>query len=1046
MVPELISHEMERKLCEVAGDTASRYAEVLSFTRLARRVADSVGAAAVEWLDSGGRVVAMAAAARQLKSVLKAYASVETRPEFLSAMVDMVDEFKRCCIHSQDLLEASRQTEGAFAQKLEELSLLLDAYDGLCSHGKRDPRDQMTWLLEQLCDGVYASEHVFYIDGFPDFTRQNFAIVEQLLRDGAEVTVSLNCDAPNSRWMAFEKAGSTAADLIRCADMLGVEVNICHIEGRKCPTTPIWNALFQGNLHPCDVLTVFPASTIHAECMAAASRIQKLVRSGCRYRQISVVCTDMGVYQNVLNLVFRRSGIPVYQAGKEEILSKSVIHTVLSAMDAALNGFDRADVMQYLKSALSPIDADTCCLLENYAIVWNIHGSRWLEEWKFHPDGLGAPWTEETKAELLALNSARDAAIEPLVRLRDGFRSANNVAQQLKTLAAFFDSIDLADRLSALADEMDADNDGRSAQILNQLWEILLTAMEQLFDVLGHTVWDTETFVKLFTLLLSQYGVGTIPPVLDAVSVGPVSAMRCQEVEHLILLGAQEGALPRYSGSDGILTDQEREALRKLGVPLTGGGMEGLQAEFSEIYGVFSGAAKTVQVSYCGTQPSFVYRRLAAMAGTESEEADGKEILNELDAAVVLAEQKDAKAAADLGILTSYEDVLRRKKHALGKISRATVEKLYGKQLRLSASQTDKLAECRFSYFLRYGLGAKERKEAQVDPAEFGTYVHAVLEKTARKVMDLGGFHKVTLEETSRLAKEYSDAYIADRFGQLESERMTYLFRRNLSELNMVVAELWSELNVSEFEPVDFEVAFGDGAQMPAIWIEGAQMPAKLRGFVDRVDAWSNGGSRYFRVVDYKTGQKDFDYCDIFNGIGLQMLLYLFALVESGERLLGKHAIPVGVQYFPARSPLISAHGRLSAEEAEEERSKNRKRKGLILADDQVIDAMQPEGMPNRLSCKRGKDGQLTGDIADREQFAQLKTYVFHILAQLVDQIASGEVEPNPYTRGSSYSACTYCPYQHVCHYANLSGRRNYKTMTSQRFWEEIGKELDRHG
>ena len=39
MVPELISHETERLLCAWAGDTASRYAEVLSFTRLARRVA-----------------------------------------------------------------------------------------------------------------------------------------------------------------------------------------------------------------------------------------------------------------------------------------------------------------------------------------------------------------------------------------------------------------------------------------------------------------------------------------------------------------------------------------------------------------------------------------------------------------------------------------------------------------------------------------------------------------------------------------------------------------------------------------------------------------------------------------------------------------------------------------------------------------------------------------------------------------------------------------------------------------------------------------------
>ena len=68
MVPDLISHEMERRLCAIAGDTSSLYAEVLSFTRLARRVADSVGHAMPECLDAGGRVVAMASAARQLHS------------------------------------------------------------------------------------------------------------------------------------------------------------------------------------------------------------------------------------------------------------------------------------------------------------------------------------------------------------------------------------------------------------------------------------------------------------------------------------------------------------------------------------------------------------------------------------------------------------------------------------------------------------------------------------------------------------------------------------------------------------------------------------------------------------------------------------------------------------------------------------------------------------------------------------------------------------------------------------------------------------------
>ena len=88
MVPELITHDTERRLCMAAGDTASRFAEVLSFTRLARRVADTMGFAARETLDDGGRVVAMAAAARQVTSRLKAYASVETQPEFLTGLID----------------------------------------------------------------------------------------------------------------------------------------------------------------------------------------------------------------------------------------------------------------------------------------------------------------------------------------------------------------------------------------------------------------------------------------------------------------------------------------------------------------------------------------------------------------------------------------------------------------------------------------------------------------------------------------------------------------------------------------------------------------------------------------------------------------------------------------------------------------------------------------------------------------------------------------------------------------------------------------------
>ena len=232
---------------------------------------------------------------------------------------------------------------------------------------------------------------------------------------------------------------------------------------------------------------------------------------------------------------------------------------------------------------------------------------------------------------------------------------------------------------------------------------------------------------------------------------------------------------------------------------------------------------------------------------------------------------------------------------------------------------------------------------------------------------------------------------------------------------------------------------------MPPITIDGSRMQAELQGFVDRVDQWQETEGSFFRVVDYKTGRKDFDYCDIFNGIGLQMLLYLFALEEGGEKILGAASVPAGVQYFPARVPVLSADGSLTDEQAEKLRAKEWRRKGLLLDEEPVLQAMEPGEAPARMCYTVQRDGSRSGDLATREQMRTLRAYVYRVLARLVDEIASGNVTPNPYTRGTSHNACAFCPYGTVCHRDEVEGRRNYKAMTSQRFWEEVGKEKS-HG
>lgn len=1052
LVPELISHDTERRLCEFAGDSCSRFAEVVSFTRLTRRICDWSGYAMDECLDNGGRLVAMAAASRQLHSRIKAYAAMETKPEFLSALVDAVDEFKRCCITSEDLILASKSASGAFAQKLEELSLLLETYDAVCEHGKRDPRDQLSWGLELLQDSDFAQSHVFYIDGFPDFTQQNMAVIAYLIAHSPQVVISLNCDAPGSKKLAFEKAGDTTSNILKIARQTQVPYEIRVIEPRASAQFEICSGLFQGKLHDTpeirNCLQVFQADSIYEECVFAAEQILSLVHNGARFRDISVVCPDLSAYGSSLTLQLEMCGIPSYIAGTDDILEKSVILTVLTALDTALDGFESRDVLRYLKSALSPLDIDICDKIENYAIQWGIDGSKWLAPWTAHPRGLETEWTQADTDLLNCLNEARCLALQPLQELATGFREATCLAQQIESLSRYLDRIHMAERLSSLAAEMDTLGDNRNAQILNQLWDILLDALEQLFDVLGQTAWDSHAFTRLLKLLLSQYDVGTIPPVLDTVHIGAVSAMRCRQAKHLIVIGATEGVFPKYASVSGVLSDQERTALRQMGVPLTGGASEGLQIEFSEIYGIFCGAQESIMVTCPSGQSSFVFRRLATMAGGESEISNllGASGVNGDDAAAYLIRHNAENSASTLRIAGNYTKIREKTNHSLGAITPKNIERLYGSKFNLSASQVDKQADCRLAYFFKYGLRAQERKPVSVDPAEFGTYVHAVLEQTARKICDLGGFKTVTLQQTLDIAKEYSDRYTKDHFSQLDSERITYLFQRNIQELMLIVEELWSELQNSEFQPVAFELAFGDGMALPAIQIPSERMPAQLRGFVDRVDSWQDQGRNYYRVVDYKTGKKDFDYCDIFNGLGLQMLLYLFALEHAEHPQLGSDPKPAGVQYFPARVPILSADGALNDEEATQVRLSQWKRKGLILNDDDVLTAMENTENPVRLSCKRRKDGTVTGDIASREQFKLLSRYVLHLLSKMVDDIASGNVEPNPYTRGSSHNACMFCPYSMICHAATVEGRRNYQAMSASRFWDDVEKEMHAHG
>ena len=111
IVPEQYSHEAERELCDKCGDTLSRYAEVFSFTGLARRVRTLCGGGAADYLDKGGRLLCMSLALGSVGSRLKIYGAAARKSELQVMLLTAIDELKSACISSDTLTEAAENCE-----------------------------------------------------------------------------------------------------------------------------------------------------------------------------------------------------------------------------------------------------------------------------------------------------------------------------------------------------------------------------------------------------------------------------------------------------------------------------------------------------------------------------------------------------------------------------------------------------------------------------------------------------------------------------------------------------------------------------------------------------------------------------------------------------------------------------------------------------------------------------------------------------------------------------------------------------------------------
>ena len=1077
VVPEQHSHDMERALCRLGGNAVSLGAEVLSFTRLANRVFSVYGGLAAPALDNGGRLLLLHMALGAVADRLKVYQRPSRKPAFLSGLLATVDELKTCRVTPEQLWTAGTETGGEEGDKLSDLSLIYGAYEAMTARQGADPRDKLTRLAEVLGRENWARDKDVYLDGFTDLTPQERQVVDVLLDKCHSLTVALTCDKLEEDQGGagiFSPARRTARQLLRLAKERGVAVQTAVLEetpeGRTPPLAHLERELFSPQprlfLEEPEGIGLFTACSPYSEVEWAAAQLLRLVREeGYRFRDIAVCARSMEGYGSLIQTVFARYGVPVFLSRMSDILEKPILALITAALDTAAGGYRYDDVFRYLKTGLTDLSQEDVDLLENYVLTWNLEGSAWTgaKPWTNHPKGYGRTFTPEDKALVERLETLRRQVAGPLETLRKNPDKTGG--GQAKALYKLLEDIGVPERLAERAQALRADGQEALAEEYAQLWDILCGGLEQCAQILGESPMELEEFARLFALVLSQYDVGSIPVSLDQVTCGEMPRLAHKRYRAVFLLGADDGAIPAAAPSPGLLNDDDRSLLASYGLELAPQLGDKLYREMTIVYECCAMARERLSVSWAAAGPDGAERRPSFLAEklrllfpkllrTEESRLDGSFRLAAPRPALELAGRWSWVGEA-LGELPGYAPLVERMERAAsldrGRLHRQAVDALYGSRVPMSASRMDKYKACHFSYFMQYGLKAEPRRAAGFQAPEYGTFLHYVLEHVLRRCKELGGVKEVSPQDLHGLCDQAVEDYVAEELGGLEHEtaRFRYLFRRLRKSVYAVVDNVAEELRASQFQPISFELGFGRGQDLPPVELSVDGMTVSISGFVDRVDGWVHDGRLYLRVVDYKTGRKSFDLTEIWNGMGLQMLLYLFTLEDQGKEFYHMDVTGAGVLYLPARDAVAAGSRAMSDAQRQKLVDTQLRRKGIVLDDPEVLSAMENpgEGGLRFLPVRVTKTGKLSGEaLVSAQRLGRLAQHTQKVLLEIGRELAAGNINADPFWRGPEHNACQWCEYAAACHFEEGRGndrRRWLPTVKGEDFWAAVAKETE---
>lgn len=1085
LVPEQFSFETGLYFLDKNSKAINENVKVLSFSTMKKYVFSQVGGVTNDFLDEGTSKVLMSLAIESCSEQLNLYQKQVKNKNFVNVMLSAINEYKSNCITSEQLLSVKAKISNkTLKQKLEETALVLDAYNGYVNQNHIHPQDILIYLAQSIAENNIFKGYTVFIDAFTGFTMAQYKVLEAIFRQADDIYFTLASDCINQKVdtnsirfkvtidtyykirALSEKCNQTVSQLYspfennlraKGEDLLAIEKNLYAFPQQQ----------YNGNV---ENVFMYSATDIYNECEYVASTIKQLTtQENYRYNEIAVVCRDEEQYRGILDITFDKFNIGYYMDNPVNINSKPLVNFIRHAFDAVNNSYNSESILRMLKTGITPYSYQDISLIENYLYSW---GAKWSLPFTQNINGFGGDqMTEEDKAKLEKIENIRNKVYSYLLNFHKNTAFATGL-EISKAISQLLKDFNVKKVITDKIRRLNQHNNPELTDEYTKVWRSVVEVVSMLANILEDTVVTGKYYHQLFTLAINSQQIANQPLCIDRVIVGTAGRARLNSPKITFIIGAVQGVFPAVPTDNGVFNDNERQLLLSNGLQMNCGLSDLSAQEQQSAYSALASPSERLYISYYtntikggGALPSTIVTQVNKIL-PQLKTTYRCNIYDFDQSQLWCKQQAFEKTVANISNtddknqvqLLQYFNQIEEYKRIIDSVNtyntsqqpsikKDTAIALYGENMHLSPSRVEDFYSCGYLYFCKNGLKLKERRKQGIDSLEYGSLVHYVMEKFLKQENLEDIIENTSNYDIPAIVSEMASQYIESAFenGALPNQKTKFAFLRAEKNCVVLVNRLLSELKVSSFRPVDFELSIGLNLEDKKNVIDKYTVKTRdgelsVVGIVDRVDLFKNptDGKTYIRIVDYKTGGKEMKRLELEMGLNLQMFIYLSAILKNGKNLYGQDLAPAGVCYMPANefANTVATQTTLSEDDVKGELKKHYTASGLFLRDIDIITAMDTtlsgEYIPVQVTIKQPKKKDkdqspaitypysekrlLEGD-QNSGDFKAVFDLVDNKLKNMSDMLLDGYISAVPTAENGKTEGkpCKYCPYSNSC-------------------------------